>query len=321
MTPTGRLVPLLALAACSPESDAITVDLRTHAFTGTEWAAPVNLGPAINSSANDQNASLSRDGLSLYFVSNRPGGLGGTDLWVSRRACPQCPWETPRNLALVKSSVSDGGPNLSQNGRLLFFHSSRTGGHGQSDLWVSRRRDRRDDLAWGVPVNLGPGVNTEINEFAPEYLESGEQDHVNLYFSRGETGALQDIYRASIAIHRRSDGEAELVIELSDPDANDAAATVRNGGRELLFWSTRAGGLGGADIWISTRRARHRSWSTPQNLGEPVNGPFDDQRPSRSTSGRTLLFDSDRPGGHGGQDIWMSNRTQSAVAITEPAPW
>src|SRR5438552_10437020 len=48
------------------------------------WAAPVNLGPVVNSAFNDQHPSISRDNLSLYFVSNRPGGFGGNDIWVTR---------------------------------------------------------------------------------------------------------------------------------------------------------------------------------------------------------------------------------------------
>jgi hypothetical protein len=84
---------------------------------------------------------------------------------------------------------------------------------------------------------------------------------------------------------------------------------VRTDGKEILFWSLRPGGSGSGDIWVSTRPTIHEPWSTPENIGFPVNTTSNDVRPNLSRSGRTLLFDSNRPGGEGDQDIWMSTRT------------
>jgi hypothetical protein len=85
---------------------------------------------------------------------------------------------------------------------------------------------------------------------------------------------------------------------------------VRGDGREILFWSNRPGSRGFADIWVSTRASVHDAWSPPENLGAAVNTDFAEERPSLSADARTLLFDSDRPGGCG-QDIRMSTRTPS----------
>src|SRR5262245_44006080 len=63
----------------------------------SNWSEPVNLGPVINTGFNDQHAALSKNGLSLYFTSNRPGGYGADDLWVSRRASVEDPWGAPQN--------------------------------------------------------------------------------------------------------------------------------------------------------------------------------------------------------------------------------
>jgi len=101
------------------------------------------------------------------------------------------------------------------------------------------------------------------------------------------------------------------VSDLNVPNANDAAVTIRVDGRELMFWSTRAGGLGGADLWVSTRQNVHDPWSPPVNLGAPLNSASDDVTPSISFDGRTLTFGSNRPGGSGGNDLWMSTRTSS----------
>jgi len=87
--------------------------------------------------------------------------------------------------------------------------------------------------------------------------------------------------------------------------------TIRADGRELLFWSPRAGGPGGNDLCMSTRQTIHDSCSPPVNAGTALNSVFDDVTPSLSWDGRTLSFASNRPGGSGGNDLYMSTRTPS----------
>src|SRR5690349_19912429 len=94
------------------------------------WSAPVNISPVINSAANEQHPAISRDGLSLYISSDRPGGFGGTDIWVSQRACddtqdPACAWQTPVNLGPnINSAGNDLAPTFTPDGHQLYFHST-----------------------------------------------------------------------------------------------------------------------------------------------------------------------------------------------------
>jgi len=282
--------------------------MQASSFANSEWSSPENLA-AINSTFNEQAPSLSPDGLSLYFGSNRPrvGGSTDTDLWVSHRECDDCPWETPVNLGpVVNSSVGDNGPSLSLDGHLLFFTSARTG-VGLNDIYVSHRADPKDDFGWGPPVLLGPGVNTTAFEAGAEYVQSAEDGVANFYFNRGPSQGAQDIYVASITRDGETLGSGVVVAELSDETANDAAATVRTDGREILFGSNRINGLGGLDLWIATRPSVQDAWSPPENLA-PLNSGANDQQPSLSSDGRTLFFASDRSGN---LDIWMSTRTPS----------
>src|SRR6266480_1946367 len=102
----------LLLSACGTESDEVVFEMQASPFANSDWSSPENL-VAINSTFNEQAPSLSPDGLSLYFGSNRPraGGSTDTDLWVSHRSCSDCPWETPVNLGpVINSSVGDNGP-------------------------------------------------------------------------------------------------------------------------------------------------------------------------------------------------------------------
>lgn len=302
----------LLLPACGTESDHVVFEMRAQSFAHSEWSDPVNLGAPVNSSAREFNATLSPDELSVYFTSNRAGGEGGDDIWVSHRTCVDCPWQTPVNPGPPVNSASvEGGPTFSVDGHLLFFFSARPGGQGGNDIYVSRRANPKDDFGWGPAVNLGPEVNTAANEAGPYYQQSAEDGAANLYFNTTTPGGSQDIYVAPVTRDGETRGPAVLVAELSDPTASDQHASVRADGREVLFHSNRAGGLGGFDIWVSTRRSVHDPWSTPEDLGAPLNSAAADLQPSLSHDGRTLLFASSRPGGLGDQDLWISTRAPS----------
>ena len=310
---TVSLASLGLLLACDSPSHPAAPRLQAMSFANSDWSAPVNLGAMINSTFLDAQPNLSKDGLSLYFTSTRPvGGQGGNDLWVARRGCEDCPWEAPVNLgAVINTSGVEAGSDLSADGHLLFFHSNRPGSLGGNDIYVSRRADPNDDFGWGPPEALGPDVNTTADENAPTYLQSAEDGSANLYFTRGDaTTQAQELYVAAITRDGETRSPAVLAVELNSI-ANDAAPTVRADGRELLFHSPRSGSLGFADLWVSTRQSVHEPWSTPVNLGAPLNTTAFDLQPSLSHDGRTLLWASDRPGSIGGLDIWMSTRTPS----------
>ena len=144
----------------------------TRATTDAPWSKPVNLEPTINSPFVDAHPSISTDGLSLFFRSNRPGGQGGHDVWLSTRATIHDPWSEPVNLGpVVNSSSRDSGPDISSDGLKLFFESERPGGYGQRDIWVTSRATKNDP--WGVPVNLGPIANTSVHDITPGVSADG----------------------------------------------------------------------------------------------------------------------------------------------------
>ena len=307
------------LVACETTSDPGALKLQAMSFTGSEWSEPVNLGAVVNSNVLDAAPTLSKDGLSLYFTSNRPGGFGGNDLWVSHRDCGDCAWGTPVNLGpVINSPAIENRATLSGDGHLLFFFTDRPGGHGSTDIWMSRRADPNDDFGWEPPVNLGPDVNTATAEQAPFYLQSAEDGAGNLYFARGEAPLnQQDIYVAALTRDGETRGPAVIVGELNSPSFNDAGATLRADGREIFFQSSRPGSLGINDLYTSTRRSVHDPWSPPVNLGTPMNSTGIEQQASLSHDGRTLVWASNRPGsqlnpsGAPSLDIWMSTRTPS----------
>lgn len=314
-TISRMLAPVVSLAlliGCGTESDrSITGNLIANVTSHfSSWSEPSNLGSTINTAFNEQGPTLSNDELSLYFGSDRNGGIGGFDIWVSQRTCKDCAWGEPTNLGPAVNTASDEtGPGLSVDGHLLFFRSTRPGGAGLGDVYLSKRTDPKDDFGWGAPVALGSDVNTAAAEAGAEFLQSAEDGAANLYFNRAPPGGTADLYYVAITRDGETRGPAALISELSDPIATDQGPTLRSDGREIFFFSTRAGGIGGADLWTSTRRSVHDPWTPPVNLGAPLNSTAAEQQPSLSSEGRTLLFASSRSGSFGGTDIWMATRT------------
>jgi hypothetical protein len=169
--------------------------MTTRASISDPWTEAVNLGPIVNSSAWDGGPSISPDGLSLFFFSERPGGSGGKDLWVTTRIRVSEPWGTPVNLGpTVNSSSEDATPDISADGLALFFFSTRSGGYGNYDLWVTTRTTLSSP--WGSPVNLGPTINSSTFDFSPNISADGS----TLYFNSGRSGGLggDDIWQVAI---------------------------------------------------------------------------------------------------------------------------
>jgi len=132
------------------------------------------------------------------------------------------------NVAVLNSTFSDVGPELSDDEHLLFFSSARPGGAGDNDIYVSHRADRKDDFSWEVPERLGTDVNTAAAENMGDYLRG------NIYFNRQPLAGTGDLYYAPVTRDGQTLGPAVLIVELSDPVANDVSPTVRFDERDLF---------------------------------------------------------------------------------------
>ncbi len=151
--------------------------MTTRSTINDPWGEPVNLGPTVNSSSGEVCPRISVDGLSLFFASNKAGGYGGRDLWVTRRATRADAWGEPVNLGPnVNTSKADIGIDISADGLVLFFSSDRLDGAGNFDLWVTTRPTVLEP--WGPAANLGHRINTTYGESAP----SISADQLSLYF-------------------------------------------------------------------------------------------------------------------------------------------
>lgn len=287
---------------------------QAHGFIATRvgsseysaWTAPRNAGAPINSTYDEHNPFLSGDGLTLYFASTRPGGKGTWDIWVAHRASVDADWEPPVNLpAAINTAAVELGPVLSRDGHQLYFSSTRPGGSGALDLWVSWRADVNDDAAWEPPVNLGADINGPGQEW-PLALRRPE-----MYVSKSLT-PTGDFH---IFVSRMRGDRLDTPVPVAELNSGyqDRAPSISADGREFFLTSTRPGGSGDYDLWTSTRDGDGRPWSAPVNLGGIVNSPYLDVAGRLSDDGLTLFFVSNRPGGLGGQDIYYSMRTRKST--------
>lgn len=301
---TRTLMPVLSLAllaACGLETapDIAGMVVADHTSNFSEWSEPVPLGPPINMPGfNDQQATLSKDGLRLYFASARPEAPGDVNpdlnLWVAHRACADdsCPWESPVSLGSpVNGSVNDFAPALSRDEHWLFFSSPRQpDGFGSSDIWASYRDDVHDDLAWQEPINLGAGINSTGFEGGASYFENDAGAGAQLYFNHNpapvNTGG--DIYVSTQAADG-SWGDAVPVTELNSA-ASEQRPSISHDGRTIYFFSNRPGSSSD-DIWLSTRADLASPWTAPINLGAPINTAADERHPFIYAHGKTeMLF-------------------------------
>jgi serine/threonine protein kinase len=174
--------------------------IATRQTKDADWSRAVNLGSTINSSAGDSTPFISTDNLSLFFGSNRPGGSGNIDLWLTTRETPHDDWGTPINLGPpVNSEFCETMGSIFGDGLMLVIGSSgigpyRPGGQGRADLWLATRATSSDP--WGEIVNLGPVVNSPSYDLSHCITADGSR----LYFASNRPGGFggYDIWQIEI---------------------------------------------------------------------------------------------------------------------------
>jgi len=277
------------------------------------FGEPMNLGPIINTSSGEGGSgglSISADGLSLYFDSNRSGGKGGADLWVTTRETKNDDWNAPVNLgSVVNSSSQDNSPSISADGLSLYFSSNRSGAVGGSgwsamDLWVATRETTADD--WGKPSNLGPVVNSSD----ADYMSHISVDGLSLYFSSARPGGSgnRDLCVSTRATKDDEWGEPVNLGPNVNTPSNERRMWISSDGLMLLFQSDRPKNSGAVDIFMTTRATISDDWTEPVNIGPPVNVPqISEASPIVSSDGSTLYMSIwGRIGGYGAFDLWQS---------------
>lgn len=169
ISPDGKY---LFFTGCNRPEGRGSCDIYVSRREGDRWGAPHNLGTPINTRGWEAQPALSADGRTLYFVSNRPGGQGGYDLWQSSLR-PDGQWGTPQNLGpSVNTHYDESAPYIHADNQTLYFASNGWPGFGDKDIFKSQR----DSVGnWQRPVNLGYPINDHLEQSAFSVSMNGEQ--------------------------------------------------------------------------------------------------------------------------------------------------
>jgi len=206
-----------------------------------------NLGPAVNSSARDEEPGISSDGLSIYFCSLRSGGYGGYDMWVTTRATAQDDWGSPVNLGLpVNSSADDFSEDISADGLELYFGSNRSGSSGY-DIWVAKRATMQDK--WTTPVNLGTPVNSSSAELCSDVSPDGLSLILVSARAGGYGGSLGDLWLTKRSPTNSPWGQPVNLGPIVNSSSSENGPCLSAGGSMLYYSCDRAGGSGLMDMW------------------------------------------------------------------------
>lgn len=201
----------------------------------------------------------------------------------------------------------DYNPMISTDGRTLYFISNREHGLGGHDFWKATK-ENRNDLSFSEPHNLGSGINTSRNEGAASMAGDGQTMYFTGCDRPGGLGEC-DIYEAELT--EKGWVEVRNLREINSPYW-EGHPTVSADGRAIYFVSNRPGSMGNrddADIYVAYKQA-DGMWSTPQNLGRPVNTSDREDSPFIAPGGEALYFSSAGHDGYGKLDFFVSHRNE-----------
>ena len=275
------------------------------------YDAPVHLDSRINTAGFEGKPALSSDGLELYFVSDRPGALGGPgdqDIYVTRRNSVNGAWGAPERVPPpVSSTFFDITPTISLDGLALYFGSNRPGPFSPPwpDLWVSHRASVNHP--WGPAVNLGPGINTPLFEGSIDI----SPDQRTVFFAAMTPDFVFDIYMA-----RRSSADEPFGarVKLTPPinsEGHDYGPALTPDGHTMFFSSGNDNPFAPGAInhlYVSERQNDRAPWG-PRIYLDTLNCPTCfGGLPTIRAGGKEICWMGDRGDSFGDKDIYCAIR-------------
>lgn len=184
----------LIFTSCSGRDNYGSCDLFESNKIGNEWSVPKNLGPGVNTSGWESQPSLSADGRTLYFVSDRRTGLGMRDIWVSTLDENE-KWSKAVNLGPpVNTEFDEMSPFIHVNGRTLFYATNALKGFGGYDIFFSEG----DGATWSVPQNIGAHINNHDDQFSLFITADGGKGYYSHEETRDDGYSYSRIYEVQI---------------------------------------------------------------------------------------------------------------------------
>ncbi|MCB2205520.1 OmpA family protein [bacterium] len=166
-------------------------DIYRSLLIGKDWGQGENLGWPVNTDDWESHPSISANGNTLYFVSDRDGGQGGLDIWISD--CDSMGfWQRPYNAGpIINTDGDEVSPYIASDGVTLYFASDGHPGLGGTDMFVTRKMLK----GWTEPTNLGIPLNSELND---EFFTLAAKGNTVYFSSRRDDGfGGYDLYQAA----------------------------------------------------------------------------------------------------------------------------
>ncbi|TAE31973.1 MAG: flagellar motor protein MotB [Cytophagales bacterium] len=242
----------------------ITARFGLEALQHPQNVTPKPVSPALQTTPSQYFPVLTADEQTMVFTVLKPEG--DEDLFTTTFNGEI--WQPPVSLSPnINTPENEGTPSLSADGRTLVFTACQgRKGFGSCDLYITRRTG----IEWSEPQNLGPNVNTRHYESQPALSADGRR----LYFVSDRPGGRgrRDIWRTNAD----ADGNWQEPINLGAPintALNEASPFIHANGQTLFFASEGHPGMGGYDLFVSdsTQTSSSQRWSSPTNLGYPIN--------------------------------------------------
>ena len=207
----------LYFTACSRNDSYGRCDIYQSDFVNEKWTNPVNLGPNINTESWESQPAISSDGRQLFFVSNRPGGRGGKDIWVSYKNANGV-WMEAKNIGdKINTSKDDISPFLHWDNQTLYFASKGFIGMGGFDVFVSRLNESGD---WGEATNIGYPINSPSDENSLIVAKDGRTAYFASSFFNEDRNDL-DLYTFDLPQESRSLEVAYIQGLITDSKTNN----------------------------------------------------------------------------------------------------
>jgi hypothetical protein len=221
----------------------------------------------------------------------------------------------PVNLGpVINTKLREAEPSFTADGKTMYFNCQVRPGPGGNDICVTRLNGTLEDGRWTTPEIVAPGVISLTDTFDVEPLIS--PDGKKLFFQSGMMGPSRPGGYGSgdIWYSENVDGVWQAPKNLGPPfnsPFGDHCLSFSADGNEAFWASNRPGGFGDNDIWTS--RKVDGVWQAAVNLGPNVNSPYSEHHALPSPDGKSLYVTSGRPGGFGGEDIYVTTRDHTGA--------
>jgi outer membrane protein OmpA-like peptidoglycan-associated protein/tetratricopeptide (TPR) repeat protein len=292
--PTGAQLEL-ALSRKRSYEFANQLEKEAQAEKSTTVFAPKNLGPSVNSKMSEYLPSQTIDGTQLFYT--RRVDTYNEDFYGSTRI-KNSNWESAQPLkGSLNTPQSEGAMMISQDGTLLVFTGCyRPDSYGGCDLYISTKT--KD--GWSAAKNLGSRINSEQWESQPCL----SPDKRELYFASRRTGGYggSDLYVSRLQENGQWGDPINLGPKINSP-ADEQCPFIHADNQTLYFTSSYWQGYGDDDLFLA-RKQTDGSWSTPKNLGYPINTIDREGTLFITADGKTAYYASERKDSYGGLDLY-----------------